>query len=66
VPYRGTAQSTLELAEGRVEMQLGTIPPTLPHIRAGKLRSPEALGVRIRDDMKKWRDVIASAGIREN
>jgi tripartite-type tricarboxylate transporter receptor subunit TctC len=142
VPYRGTAQSTLDLLEGRVEMQFGTIPPSLPHIRAGKLRalavtgavrnhtlpdvptiaesglsgyecslwqaivapaatppaivarlnretaavlgdpdvraafakhgvepepgSPEALGARIRDDVKKWREVIASAGIREN
>src|SRR6266852_8898805 len=136
VPYRGTAQSTLDLLEGRVEMQFGTIPPALAHIRAGKLRalavtgsvrnptlpdvptiaesglpgyecslwqaivmpsatapaiiarlnrevaavldnpevrtalaqhgvepepgSPEALGARIRDDVKKWRDVIAS------
>ncbi len=140
VPYRGTAQSTLDLLEGRVDMQFGTIPPSLTHIRAGKLRalavtgaarnptlpdvptiaesglpgyecslwqaivapaatapaiiarlnrevaavldnpevrtalaqhgvepepgSPEALGARIRDDVKKWRDVIASAGIR--
>jgi tripartite-type tricarboxylate transporter receptor subunit TctC len=142
VSYRGTAQSTLDLIEGRVEMQFGTIPPTLAHIRAGKLRalavtgavrnptlpdvptiaesglpgyecslwqaivapaatppaivarlnrevtavlndpelrsafakhgveaepgSPEALGLRIRDDVKKWRDVITSAGIRAN
>jgi tripartite-type tricarboxylate transporter receptor subunit TctC len=142
VPYRGTAQSTLDLLEGRVEMQFGTIPPTLPHIRAGKLRalavtgatrnpalpdvptiaesglagyecslwqaivapaatppaiiarlnrevmavlnedevraafakhgvepepsSPEALRARIRDDVRKWREVITSAGIREN
>jgi len=140
VPYRGTAQSTLDLLEGRVEMQFGTIPPTLSHIRAGKLRalavtgaarnptlpdvptiaesglpgyecslwqaivapagtpaaivarlnraiaaglrdpevqaafakngvepepsSPEALAARIRDDLAKWREVIASAGIR--
>jgi len=142
VPYRGTAQSTLDLLEGRVEMQFGTIPPTLTHIRAGKLRAlavtgaarnpalpevptiaesglpgyecslwqaivapagtpgaivarlnraiiavlddPElraafakqgvdaepgtadALGARIRDDVRKWREVIASAGIKEN
>jgi tripartite-type tricarboxylate transporter receptor subunit TctC len=141
VPYRGTAQSTLDLLEGRVEMQFGTIPPTLTHIRAGKLRalavtgakrnaalpdvptiaesglpgyecvlwqaivapagtpaaivarlnreviaalsepevraafakqgvepepgSPEALGIRIRDDVTKWRELITSAGIKE-
>jgi tripartite-type tricarboxylate transporter receptor subunit TctC len=142
VPYRGTAQSTLDLLEGRVEMQFGTIPPTLTHIRAGKLRAlavtgatrnatlpdvptmaesglpgyecslwqaivapagtpaaiiarlnreanailndpdvraaftkqgvepepgtAEALGARIRDDVKKWREVIVGAGIKEN
>jgi tripartite-type tricarboxylate transporter receptor subunit TctC len=139
VPYRGTAQSTLDLLEGRVEMQFGTIPPTLAQIRDGKLRalavtgaarnaalpdvptiaesgiagyecslwqaivapagtpaaivarlnrevnaalndptvraafakqgvepeggSPEALATRIRSDVTKWRDVMASAGI---
>jgi len=142
VPYRGTAQSTLDLLEGRVEMQFGTIPPSLSHIRAGKLRAlavtgatrnptlpdvptiaesglpgyesalwqaivapagtpaaivarlnrevtvvlndpevraafakqgvepeggtPEALGERMRDDVKKWREGITSAGIKEN
>ena len=142
VPYRGTAQSTLDLLEGRVEMQFGTIPPALAHIRAGKLRalavtgavrnptlpdvptiaesglpgyecslwqaivapaatsptiiarlnreigavladpdvraafaehgvepqasSATALGARIRADVQKWREVIISAGIREN
>jgi tripartite-type tricarboxylate transporter receptor subunit TctC len=142
VPYRGTAQSTVDLIEGRVEMAFATIPPTLTHIRAGKLRalavtgaarnsalpdvptiaeqglpgyecslwqaivapaatpafvvarlnqevtailreaelvaafashgvepepgSPAALGRRIGEDIKKWRDVIASAGIRQN
>jgi len=28
--------------------------------------SPAALGARIRDDVTKWREVITSAGIREN
>jgi tripartite-type tricarboxylate transporter receptor subunit TctC len=28
--------------------------------------SPAALAVRIRDDGKKWREVITSAGIRGN
>ena len=141
IPYRGTAQSTLDLIEGRVDMQFGTIPPTLAHIREGKIRAlavtgerrnaalpdvptiaeaglpgyesslwqalvapaatpraiiarlnrevtailndakvraaltkqgvepepgtPEALGARIRIDLAKWRDVITSAGIRE-
>jgi tripartite-type tricarboxylate transporter receptor subunit TctC len=28
--------------------------------------SPDALGTRIRDDVRKWREVITSAGIRAN
>jgi tripartite-type tricarboxylate transporter receptor subunit TctC len=140
VPYRGTAQSTVDLMEGRVEMQFGTIPPTLVHVRAGKLRAlavtgaarnpalpdiptiaeaglpgyesslwqaivapaatpaaivarlnrevvavlndpdvraafakhgvepepgtPEVLAGRIRDDVRKWRDVVTGAGIK--
>jgi tripartite-type tricarboxylate transporter receptor subunit TctC len=28
--------------------------------------TPEALGERMRDDVKKWREVITSAGIKEN
>jgi tripartite-type tricarboxylate transporter receptor subunit TctC len=138
VPYRGTPQSPVDLMEGRVEMQFGTIPPTLVHVRAGKLRalavtgavrnptlpdvptiaesglpgyesslwqaivapagtpapivarlnreivavlndpdiraafakhgvepepgSPEALALRIRNDVQKWREVVVSAG----
>jgi tripartite-type tricarboxylate transporter receptor subunit TctC len=44
VPYRGTAQSTLDLIEGRVEMAFATIPPTLTHIRSGKLRALAVTG----------------------
>jgi tripartite-type tricarboxylate transporter receptor subunit TctC len=140
VPYRGTAQSSVDLMEGRVDMQFGTIPPILAHVRAGKLRAlavtgatpnaalpgvptiaeaglpgyeaslwqaivapagtspdivarlnretaavladpevraafaqhgvepepgtPETLGARIRADVQKWREVMASAGIQ--
>ena len=39
VPYRGTAQSTLDLIGGRVDMQFGTVPPSLANIREGKLRA---------------------------
>jgi len=44
VPYRGTAQSTLDLLEGRVEMQFGTIPPTW---RSGATSSPARAFARI-------------------
>jgi tripartite-type tricarboxylate transporter receptor subunit TctC len=140
VPYRSTAEAMVDVVAGRVEMQFGTIAPTLPLIRAGKLRalavtgakrspslpdvptmaeaglpgydavlwqaiaapvgtpapiiarlnrevtqilaepatiaalakqgvdaessSPQALAARIRADIRKWRDVVAKAGIK--
>lgn len=32
VPYRSSAQAVLDLVEGRIEVQFGTVPPTLPLI----------------------------------
>jgi tripartite-type tricarboxylate transporter receptor subunit TctC len=39
VPYRGSAQSMVDLMQGRIELSVSTIPPTLQHIREGKLRA---------------------------
>ena len=39
VPYRGTSQAALDLMEGRVDMQFGTIPPSIGNIREGRLRA---------------------------
>ena len=39
IPYRGTAQSTLDLMQGRIDLSVSTIAPTLEHIRAGRLRA---------------------------
>ena len=44
VPYRGSAQSVLDLIDGRVEMQFGTLAPTLPLIREGKVRALAVTG----------------------
>jgi tripartite-type tricarboxylate transporter receptor subunit TctC len=62
VPYRGTAQSTLDLLEGRVEMQFGTIPPTLAHFRAGKLRALAVTGA-VRNPTLPDVPTIAEAGL---
>jgi tripartite-type tricarboxylate transporter receptor subunit TctC len=42
VPYRSSAQALLDLIEGRIQLQFGTLGPSIPHIRDGKVR---ALGV---------------------
>ena len=44
IPYRSTAQAMLDVVQGRIEMQFGTIAPTLPLIRAGKLRALAVTG----------------------
>ncbi len=38
VPYRSSGQAVLDLTEGRIEMQFGTLAPTLPFIRSGQVR----------------------------
>lgn len=42
VPYKGGAPALIEVIGGQVDMMFTGIPPTLPHIKTGKLR---ALGI---------------------
>jgi tripartite-type tricarboxylate transporter receptor subunit TctC len=46
VPYRGTGQSMFDIMEGRVDLLFGTIAPSLPHVREGKLRALATTGAR--------------------
>jgi tripartite-type tricarboxylate transporter receptor subunit TctC len=62
VPYRGTGQSVIDLIEGRIEIQFGTIPPTLQHIRAGKMRVLAVTGDK-RNDAVPDIPTVAEAGI---
>ncbi len=39
VPYKGANPATLDLLGGRVSCMFGSILPTLPHIKSGKLRA---------------------------
>jgi tripartite-type tricarboxylate transporter receptor subunit TctC len=39
VPYRGSSQSMIDLMQGRIDLSVSTIPPTLQHIKEGKLRA---------------------------
>lgn len=39
VPYRSSAGSILDTAQGRIELQFATLGPALPHIRAGKVKA---------------------------
>jgi tripartite-type tricarboxylate transporter receptor subunit TctC len=44
VPYRSTAQAMLDVVEGRVGVQFGTIAPMLPLLGAGKIRALAVTG----------------------
>lgn len=46
VPYRSSAGSILDTAEGRIELQFATLGPALPHIRAGKVKALAVTGLR--------------------
>ncbi len=38
VPYKGSGQAIVDLIAGQINMNFDTLPPVLPHIRAGKLK----------------------------
>jgi tripartite-type tricarboxylate transporter receptor subunit TctC len=46
VPYRSSNQAILDVTEGRIEMQFGTLGPTLGQIRDGKLRALAITGAK--------------------
>ncbi|MBI4206520.1 MAG: tripartite tricarboxylate transporter substrate binding protein [Betaproteobacteria bacterium] len=39
VPYKGSTLALVDLLAGRVQLQIGTIPASLPHVKAGRLRA---------------------------
>jgi tripartite-type tricarboxylate transporter receptor subunit TctC len=61
VPYKGSTLSTIDLMAGRIQLQITTIPASLPHVRAGKLR---ALAVTSRGRVSGLRETptVAESG----
>jgi tripartite-type tricarboxylate transporter receptor subunit TctC len=62
VPYRGTAQSMIDLMQGRIELSVSTIPPTLQQIHEGKLRALAVMGEH-RNTMLPEIPTVAEAGV---
>ena len=46
IPYKGAGPATIDLISGQVTWMFGTILPTIPHVRAGKLRGLAVSGKR--------------------
>jgi len=44
VPYKSSAQSSIDMITGRLDMQFATVAPTLQNIRQGKLRALATTG----------------------
>src|SRR5262249_523760 len=44
VPYKSSAQSSIDIIAGRLDMQFATVGPTLENIREGKLRALATTG----------------------
>src|SRR5205085_7715185 len=62
VAYKGTAPALTDLIAGQVQMVFSTMPPPLPHVKAGRLR---ALGVTSLARSKTAPDIptIAESGV---
>ena len=58
VPYRGSAPALTDMLAGQVHLMFDNMPPSLPHIKAGKLR---ALGVTTAQRSQVLPDVPAVA-----
>jgi tripartite-type tricarboxylate transporter receptor subunit TctC len=63
VPYRSSNQAVIDVIEGRIDMQFGTLAPTMPHIRAGKLRALATTGLK-RVDLLPDVPTLDEAGLR--
>jgi tripartite-type tricarboxylate transporter receptor subunit TctC len=62
VPYKGTAQSVIDMMSGRLDMQFATIPPSIQTIRAGQLRALAVTGKK-RVDALPETPTMAEAGV---
>lgn len=62
VPYKGSTQSRIDLIAGQIQLSVDGLVPTLPHIRAGKLKAI-ALASSRRSLVAPEIPTIAEAGV---
>jgi len=62
VPYKSSAHAAPDVLAGRIDMQFGSTPPTLPHLQSGKLRAIAVTGARRLANLPQI-PTVAEAGI---
>lgn len=62
VPYKGTAPAMTDLIAGRVSMTAASVPATMPHVNAGRLRALAVLG-RVRSQVVPQLPTVGEAGV---
>jgi tripartite-type tricarboxylate transporter receptor subunit TctC len=62
VPYKGAAPAMTAVMAGEVDMMFNALPPTLPHIKSGKVRAI-AIGSAKRTDLLPGVPTILESGI---
>jgi tripartite-type tricarboxylate transporter receptor subunit TctC len=63
IPYKSSALAVVDLLSGRINLQFGSIAPTLPHIRSGRLRALATTGAQRVSVLPEVPTVI-EAGVR--
>ena len=46
IPYKGSGPATTALLAGQVDMRTSSIPPSMPHVKAGRLRALATTGAK--------------------
>ena len=46
IPYKGSGPAVADLVAGQVLMRFSSIPPSLPHVRSGRLRALAVTGIK--------------------
>jgi tripartite-type tricarboxylate transporter receptor subunit TctC len=64
VPYKSSAQSSIDIITGRLDMQFATVGPTLANIRDGKLRALATTGRKRVSSLPEVPTMI-EAGVRD-
>ena len=62
VPYKGSAQASMDLLGNRVQVMFDTVPPSLPRVRSGQLRALAVSGAQ-RTAIAPEIPTVAEAGV---